>query len=43
MTPTDADRLQAQVEQMTWAQLLALWKWLTLVIWQRMSEGPIYE
>lgn len=32
MTPTDADRLQAQVEQMTWPQLLALWKWLTLYV-----------
>ncbi len=32
MTPTAADRLQAQVEQMTWPQLLALWKWLTLYV-----------
>lgn len=30
MTEEDADRLQAQMEQMTWAQLLALWKWLTM-------------
>lgn len=39
----DADKLKAQVEMMTWPQLLALWKWLTLVIWQRVSKGPIYE
>ena len=32
MTPTDADRLKAQVEALTWAQLLALWKWLTLYV-----------
>ena len=30
MTEEDADRLQAQMEQMTWAQLMALWKWITL-------------
>lgn len=32
MTPTAADRLQAQVEQITWPQLLALCKWLTLYV-----------
>ena len=32
MTPEDADRLKAQVEAMTWPQLLALWKWLTLYV-----------
>lgn len=33
MTPSDADRLKAQVEQLTWAQLIALWKWLTIYVY----------
>lgn len=35
MTEEDADRLQAQMEQMTWAQLMALWKWLTLYVFMQ--------
>ena len=35
MTGEDADRLQAQMEQMTWAQLMALWKWLTLYVFMQ--------
>lgn len=43
MTTEDADKLKVQVDTLTWAQLIALWKWLTLVIWQCMSRGPIYK
>lgn len=43
MTPEDADKFKAQVEAMTWVQLVMMWKWLTLVIWQRMSQGVIHE
>lgn len=43
MTTEDADKLKAQVDALTWAQLLALWKWLTLVVWQRMGRGLVYE
>jgi len=35
----DADKLKAQVEMMTWEQLVTLWKWLTLVIYKRIAEG----
>jgi hypothetical protein len=39
MSEHDADLLRAQVQQMTWVQLLALWKWLTLELWQRVGKG----
>lgn len=43
MTQDDADKLKSQVEAMSWTQLLALWKWLTLEIYRRTAKGPIYE
>jgi len=41
MTEQDADRLRAQVAAMTWAQHLALWKWVTLALWEKMGKGMV--
>jgi len=43
MTELDADRLRLQVAGMTWAQHLALWKWLTLALWAKMAKGAVYN
>lgn len=43
MSEEDADKLKAQVEQMTWGQLVALWRWIMVEIYYRMSQGPIYS
>lgn len=43
MTTEDADKLKSQVRQMDWVQLVALWRWLTLEVWRKMSEGPFWN
>lgn len=41
MNTREADQLKRQIQAMTWPQLIALWKWLTLEIYSRMGRGII--
>ncbi len=43
MNGQEADRLRAQVAAMTWAQHLALWKWITLALWEKASKGLVMK